>query len=310
MSEPLLVVGSLALDTVETPFGKREEGLGGSATYVSTAAAHFCPVRLVGVVGEDFPSQAMDHFRARNIDVAGLQRDPGKTFRWSGYYDHDLSTAHTRSTCLNAFEHFRGDLPESFRDTCFAVLGNIDPDIQRRVLEQLRNPKLVVADTMNYWIDGSRPALLRMLKRVQMLSVNDAEARQLSGEYNLVRAAAAIRRMGPDVVLVKRGEHGAMVFMAERIFIAPAFPVQSIQDPTGAGDTFAGGCMGYIARRGDYNDSILRQAVIMGSVMASFTVEEFGLDRLLTVTDDEIRLRFGALREITYFEAGGTTLWA
>ncbi len=306
----LLVVGTIAFDTVETPFGKRDSTLGGSATFLGAAASYFCKPKMLGVVGEDFPDSNLEFLRERGVNTEGVSRLPGKTFAWSGYYDTNLNVAHTRETHLNVLEVFDPVLPEAYRDTKVVMLGNIAPELQSKVLDQVRDPAIVAADTMNYWIEGARPALLETLKRVDILLVNDGEARQLSGEYNLVKAAASIRAMGPQILIVKRGEHGATLFTKDGIFMAPAFPILTISDPTGAGDSFAGGMMGYLARRGEYSLDVLRQAIMMGSTMASFAVEDFSLDRFRTLQDDDIRLRFHEFQSLTSFEVSGTTLWS
>lgn len=301
----VLVVGSVALDSVETPFGVRDEILGGSATYFSMSASFFSPVRVVGVVGEDFPEEHLALLRARSIDLAGLSRKPGRTFRWKGRYGHQLNDAQTLDTQLNVFETFDPELPDAFRTTPFVFLGNIDPVLQSRVLDQVHAPKLVAADTMNFWIRGKLGDLKRTLSRVDLLFVNDAEARELAGEHNIVRAARRISAMGPRWVVVKRGEYGALLFDGERTFTAPAFPVADVHDPTGAGDTFAGGFMGYLARAGEVSESHLRRALVMGSVMASFAVEGFSVERLQRVGDREILGRFAAFRDLVAFEELG-----
>lgn len=298
----VLVVGSVALDSVETPFGVREEILGGSATYFSIAASFFSPVRMVAVVGEDFPDQHVSLLQSRGIDLAGLTRRPGRTFRWKGRYSHQLNEAHTLDTQLNVFEHFEPALPQGYGETPFLFLGNIDPVLQSQVLDQVRRPQLVAADTMNFWIEGRLAELKQTLSRVDLLFVNDGEARELAGEHNIVRAARKIAAMGPKLVAIKRGEYGALLFSGDRVFTAPAFPLADIFDPTGAGDTFAGGFMGYLASAGDLSERTLRRALVMGSVMASFTVEGFSLDRLKTVSEPEIYERFAAFKRLTDFE--------
>jgi sugar/nucleoside kinase (ribokinase family) len=301
----VLVVGSVALDTVETPFGAREEALGGSATFFSMAASYLAPVRVVAVVGEDFPAPHLEMLRARGVDLEGLARVPGRTFRWKGRYTHSLNEAQTLDTQLNVFEHFEPTLPPSYRSTPLVFLGNIAPELQARVLDQVEKPRLVAADTMNFWIRGRLDALRRTLERVDLLFVNDAEARELSGEANIVRAARAIMALGPRKVVVKRGEYGAILFDGERVFTAPAFPLSDVRDPTGAGDTFAGGFMGYLAHAGEIDDRSLRRALVMGSVMASFTVEGFSLDRLRAVSEAEVFERFREFKRLTDFEELG-----
>jgi sugar/nucleoside kinase (ribokinase family) len=301
----LLVVGSVALDAVETPFGKRDEVLGGAATYASVSASFFAPVSIVGVVGEDFPEEHVAFLRSRKVDLTGLSRVPGKTFRWKGRYGLALNEAQTLDTQLNVFQQFTPDLPEKYRTLPFVFLGNIDPRLQARVLDQVQAPKLVAADTMNYWIEGHRTALLATLRRVNLLFVNDAEARALAGEHNLVKAARAIRQMGPGRVVIKRGEYGALLFDEERVFAAPAFPLEDVFDPTGAGDTFAGGFMGRVASTGTVSEGGLRSAMVIGSTMASFTVERFSLERLRTLTPDEVAHRYAQFQRLTHFEELG-----
>jgi sugar/nucleoside kinase (ribokinase family) len=298
----LLVVGSIALDSVETPFGRRDDVLGGSATYFSTAASFFGPVRLVATVGEDFPDDHVRFLASRGVDLAGLERRAGRTFRWKGRYDFDLNTAHTLDTQLNVFADFRPELPQAFRDSEYVFLGNIDPDLQRQVLDQVRAPRFVALDTMNFWISSKREALLRTLKRVDLLFVNDAEARQLAGEHNVVRAARRILGFGPKTVVVKRGEYGAVLFSGDHVFAASAYPLPALFDPTGAGDSFAGGFMGYLARSGREDQDVLRRAIVTGSVLASFAVEEFSLERLATLTPEEIRQRYAELRRLAHFD--------
>ena len=290
------VVGSVAYDSVETPSGKVTEALGGAATYFSVAAAYFTAVRLVGAVGKDFRRRDVSLLESRNIDLAGLEFLPGKTFRWSGQYGADLNDCRTLDTQLNVLADFRPHLPEHYRTSEYLFLGNFDPGLQRQVLLQVRQAKLVACDTMNYWIQEHFPALLETLKGVGILLINDGEARQLSRESNLVRAAEKILGWGPQTLVVKRGEYGALMFRRKAegeldIFGAPAYPLADVLDPTGAGDTFAGGFMGYLAGTGRSDRHALRQAVIFGSVMASFTVEGFSLDRLKEVTLPEIEMR-------------------
>jgi sugar/nucleoside kinase (ribokinase family) len=298
----LLVVGSVALDSLETPFGQKEDALGGSATYFSTSASFFSPVQVVAVVGEDFPEQHLTFLKGRGIDLEGVTREPGKTFRWKGKYGYQLNEAQTLDTQLNVFERFDPKLPESYRDAPFVFLGNIHPELQGKVLDQVRAPKLVAADTMNFWIQGSRDALLKTLARVNLLFVNDAEARQLAGEHNVVKAARAILSMGPNRVVIKRGEYGALLFDRDHIFACPAYPLAEVFDPTGAGDTFAGGFMGTVATLGNLNEETLRRAMVTGSVMASFTVERFSLERLREVKRPEIHARFAEFKKLTHFE--------
>jgi sugar/nucleoside kinase (ribokinase family) len=298
----LLAVGSVALDSLETPFGRREDVLGGSAAYFSTCASFFLPPRLVAVVGEDFPQEHVQFLRSRGVDLAGLERRPGKTFRWKGRYEFDLNTAHTLDTQLNVFADFHPVLPEAFRDSEYVFLGNIDPDLQRTVLDQVRAPRFVAADTMNYWIETKRDALLKTLRRIDLLFVNDAEARELAGEVNVVKAARRILARGPRAVVVKRGEFGSLFFSGDEVFAASAYPLQSVFDPTGAGDSFAGGFMGYLARSRREDRGTLRRAIVLGSVLASFTVEQFSLERLRTLRSDEIRARFTEAKQLAHFD--------
>jgi sugar/nucleoside kinase (ribokinase family) len=306
----ILVVGSVAFDTVETPFGRAERVLGGSASFFSVAASFFAPVNLVAVVGEDFGEKEMAAFRGRDIDLEGLERAPGETFHWAGKYSFDLNARETIFTHLNVFEFFKPRIPESYRRSEYVFLGNIHPSLQRDVLDQVPQPKLVVCDTMNYWIERTPAELAQTLRRVDVLLINDAEARQLSGEWNMVRAARKIRDMGPAVLVVKKGEHGVLMFGEHGSFAAPAYPLEEVFDPTGAGDTFAGGFMGYLAAahgetqatRGRARDDVLRRAVIMGSTLASFCVEAFSLDRLLRLTRAEIDERFRLFKRLTHFE--------
>jgi sugar/nucleoside kinase (ribokinase family) len=298
----ILVVGSVAFDTVETPFGRAERVLGGSASFFSVAASFFVPVNLVAVVGEDFGEKERAAFRGRNIDTEGLETTAGETFHWAGKYSYDLNARETVFTRLNVFEFFKPRIPERYRQSGHVFLGNIHPALQRDVLDQVRQPELVVCDTMNYWIERTPDELKETLRRVDVLLINDAEARELSGEWNMVRAARAIRAMGPSVLVVKKGEHGVLMFGEEGSFAAPAYPLEEVFDPTGAGDTFAGGFMGYLAAAGGRGEGALRQAVIMGSTLASFCVEAFSLDRLLRLTRAEIDARFRLFKQLTHFE--------
>jgi sugar/nucleoside kinase (ribokinase family) len=297
----LLVVGSVALDSVETPFGRAEEVLGGSATYFSTAASYFTDVRLVAVVGEDFPSKYINFLKKKNIDIKGLQRTNGKTFRWKGRYDFDLNQAHTLDTQLNVFASFNPELPEAYRYTEYVFLANIDPELQLEVLRQIRQPELVACDTMNFWIERKLKELKETLKYVDILTINEAEARQLSQESNLVKAAKCIMSYGPEIIIIKRGEYGALMFSDSSVFSAPAYPLESVFDPTGAGDSFAGGFMGYLASVNNINDTNIRRAIIMGSVMASFNVEDFSLNRIKNLSDKEIAERYRAFKKLTHF---------
>ncbi len=300
---PVLTVGSVAFDSLETPFGAASRIVGGAATYFSLAAAYFTRVRLVAVVGDDFGPEHLRVFEGRRIDLAGLQRVPGETFRWRGAYSTDLATRRSVYTHLNVFNDFRPRIPDPFRDSAFVFLANIHPALQTEVLGQVAAPDFVALDTMNYWIEETPDELRRVLRRVHVLVINDEEARQLSGEHNLVRAARAIRRLGPERVVIKRGEHGVLMTRGDGFFAAPAMPLETVRDPTGAGDTFAGGFVGYLANAGAFSDAVVTQAVIAGSTLASFTVEDFGVERLLRLRDDEVRSRFMEFSRLTHFDA-------
>lgn len=300
---PILTVGSVALDSVRTPAGEVSRMVGGAATFFSVAASFFTDVRLVAVVGEDFDAERAEVFEGRRIDLEGLQRVPGETFRWRGEYGADLNTRETIYTHLNVFETFEPRIPDRFRSSPVVFLANIHPALQLEVLEQVRDPALVALDTMNYWIDGTPAELKAVLRRVDTVIINDEEARQLSGESNLVGAARAIRALGPSHVVVKRGEHGVLAARGEEFFAAPALPLADVRDPTGAGDTFAGGLVGYLATAAAPTHEAWTRAIIAGSTMASFAVEDFGLDRLLRLTADDIRSRFQAFKRLTHFDA-------
>ncbi len=297
----IVVVGTVAFDTVETPFGRGENVLGGSATYFSTAASFFSDVSLVAVVGEDFPQEHVDFLRSRSIDTTGLQRIPGKTFQWRGKYGYDLNDAQTLDTQLNVLMEFRPDLPESYRDAEYLFLANIDPELQMQVLDQVRSPRLVACDTMNFWISSKPEALREVLRRVDIVVINEAEARQFTSESNLVKAARAIISLGCKRLVVKRGEYGVLMFTADSVFAAPAYPLEEVFDPTGAGDTFAGGFMGYLANTGDVSEAGIRQAIVFGSVMASFNVEDFSLERMKRLEYREIESRFRSFKSLTSF---------
>ncbi len=297
----ILVIGSVAFDSVETPFGRGDDVLGGSATYFSTSASFFTGVQLVAVVGEDFPDEPKTFLRSRGVDLAGLQTRPGETFRWKGRYGYDLNEAQTLETHLNVFETFHPQLPESYRKAEYVFLANIDPELQLEVLNQVERPKLIACDTMNFWIEGKREALVRTLGHVDILIINEAEVRQLADEANLVKASRAVLAMGPKTLVVKRGEYGVLVFTEHSIFSAPAYPLEEVFDPTGAGDTFAGGFMGYLASTNNLSDATMRKATVFGSVMASFTVEDFSLNRLRKLSWPEIEERFRRFQALTSF---------
>ena len=298
----LLVVGSVALDTVKTPFGEVSEVLGGSATFFSTAASYFTSVDLIAVVGEDFPPQHLDFLKSRGIDVAGLERRPGATFRWKGEYTHQLNEARTLDTKLNVFETFRPQIPDAYRSPDLLFLGNIDPELQLDVLQKLSRPPLVACDTMNFWINGKRDALWRVLEQVDILIINDGEARALGEDSNLVKVAKKVLARGPKHLIIKRGEYGVLMFNEKQVFGAPAFPLEDVRDPTGAGDTFAGGFLGYLTATGNRSVNTFKQAIIFGSVMASFAVESFSLDRLRILDYKEIQERFRSFKQLTHFE--------
>src|SRR3954447_26876612 len=286
----VLVVGSIALDTVKTPVEEHADLLGGSASYAALSASFFTPVKLVGIVGDDFPESEFDFWQSRGIEASGVQRVAGKTFRWSGEYAWDMNTRETRSVALNVFEQFRPELPSSYQETDFVLLANIAPALQSHVLDQMKHPRFVVADTMDLWIATTRPDLDALLPRVDLLILNDSEARQMTKETSLIRAGRAIRRMGPKCVAVKKGEHGALLFGPDDFFSCGAYPLEDIHDPTGAGGTFAGGVAGYLASvsGNEVDFAGLRKALIYGTVLASFTVEAFSLNRLRNLTDEEI----------------------
>ncbi|CAN5759250.1 PfkB family carbohydrate kinase [soil metagenome] len=298
----LLVVGSVALDSIETPFGSVTDALGGSATYFSAAASLYCNVQLVGVVGSDFPLDELAFLEQRGVDLSGVERADGESFRWSGVYSYDLNSRETLETRLGVFANFEPKIPDTFRDADWIFLGNIDPVLQLDVLEQVRSPRLVACDTMNFWIEGRRDELLKLLEHVDLLMVNDSEARELSGDHNLLRAARWIQARGPEMVVVKKGEHGAILFARDFAFFAPGYPLEDIFDPTGAGDAFAGGFIGYLARVGSSSPDALRSAMIYGSAMGSFAVERFGIERLTSLTAADVHDRVCQFRELTAFE--------
>ena len=297
----ILVVGSVALDSVRTPFGEVEDALGGSATYFSLAASFFGEVRLVAVVGDDFPAQHVDFLASRRVDLRGLKRVRGKTFRWKGAYDYDLNEAHTLETQLNVFEDFDPEIPEEYRDSELVFLANIDPELQLHVLEQVRSPRLVVCDTMNLWIETRRPQLLETISRVDYLLLNEAEARQLAGEPNLISAGRKLLGMGPERVIIKKGEHGVIMLGEGGFFSLPAYPQEAVFDPTGAGDSFGGGFLGSLSRSPEMGEEDIRRSLAYGSVIASYAVESFSCSRLRDLTLDEIEGRYREFTEITCF---------
>ena len=298
----LLVVGTVALDSVKTPFGNVDNALGGSATYFSTSASYFTDVRLVAVIGEDFPKEHIQFLKSRNVDTRGLEVQKGKTFRWKGEYGYDLNEAQTLATHLNVLANFKPAINNDFKTSDLVFLANVDPEIQLDVLKQVETPKLVACDTMNYWISSKRDALKRTLKEVDLLTINEAEIRQLAGESSLVKAAKSVQAMGPETIIVKQGSYGALMFNGHSVFSAPAYPLESVFDPTGAGDTFAGGFMGYLASTMNFTEDSMRKAVIFGSVMASLNVEAFSLDRLRSLDYKEIVERYREFKKLTHFE--------
>jgi len=300
----VLVVGSVALDTIETPFGSADNALGGSAVFIAAAASYFYkPIRLVGVVGGDFPKEGFAFLQEKNVDLDGLQViKEGKTFRWSGKYHYDLNQRDTLFTELNVFEHFDPKIPKKYCKSNCVCLGNIDPVLQRKVLDQIEKPRVVVCDTMNYWIERKNKELRQTLEHIDVLILNDSEARLLSKEPNLIKAARVIRSMGPKVVIVKKGEHGALLLTEDQVFSAPAYPMENIFDPTGAGDAFAGGFVGWLAKTDDISDENLKRAVIYGSTLASFCVEKFGVEGLADLTYLRIQDRFREFRHLSHFD--------
>ncbi|MDI7275365.1 MAG: PfkB family carbohydrate kinase [Anaerolineae bacterium] len=303
----ILVVGSVALDDIETPFGRVQGALGGAATYFAVVASLYDRVNLVAVVGTDFPGQHIDFLVERGVDIRGLQIAQGKTFHWSGRYDYDMNTAVTLATDLNVFADFRPALPEEYRGSEYVFLANIDPDLQIGVLEQVRSPRLIALDTMNYWIEHKPQALKEALRRVHVVLMNEAEVRQYAGTYSLIEAARTILALGPRALVIKKGEYGAVLFTdgdpTSTYFFAPAYPLERVADPTGAGDSFAGGFLGFLARAGRATPRTIRQAIVHGSVAASYAVEGFSLERVRDLTLDDIQRRYQAFRSFTAFEA-------
>lgn len=298
----LLVVGTVALDSVATPFGKVDNALGGSATYFSTSASYFTDVRLVAVVGQDFPKEHIQFLKSRKIDLQGLEIQKGDTFRWKGEYGYDLNEAHTLATDLNVLATFKPEIVEEYKTSDVVFLANVDPEIQLDVLQQVQKPKLVACDTMNYWISSKPEELKRTLRHVDLLTINESEIRQLSGEASLVKAAKAVQAMGPKTIVVKQGSYGALMFNGHSVFSAPAYPLETVFDPTGAGDTFAGGFIGFLASTMNFSEASMRKAVIFGSVMASLNVESFSLDRLRSLEYKEIENRYREFKSLTHFE--------
>ncbi len=297
----IVVVGSVALDSIETPSGRADEVLGGSAAYFAVAASYFTLVNVVAVVGEDFPEEAKATLVSPTINLDGLEVHPGRTFRWTGRYHENLNMRDTLDLQMNVVADFAPQLPEQYRQTPFVFLGNIDPGLQSRVLDQLAQPRLIGCDTISHWIENERPALEAVLKRVDVLIINDEEAQMISGEHNVVRAARQILTMGPKTLLVKRGEYGVLLFSPQSVFAVPAYPLEEVSDPTGAGDSFAGGFFGYLTESNDVSEVGLRKAIVYGSVVASFTVEDFSLRRLRSLTRDDIEQRYRQFVSLTEF---------
>ena len=295
----IVVVGSVAYDTVETANGRRDDALGGAATFFSIAARFFAPVSMVGVIGKDFKSEHEQMLVERGIDVRGLERHDGETFRWHARYHEDMNKRDTIALALNVFEGFNPTLLPDQQRCDYLFLANISPELQTRVLSQVKSPKLVAADTMDFWIQNARPALMKLLERLDILTINDEEARMLSGEHNLVKAGRAVLKMGPKSLLVKRGEYGVLQFSKDAMFAVPAYPLEEVIDPTGAGDSFAGAFMGYIARKGVVNEAVLRTAVVYGCVLGSFVVEQFSVSRIVTLTWEDIERRYRDFIELT-----------
>lgn len=301
----VLAVGTVAFDRIQTPFGQRDRVLGGSAMYITMAARFMCPApRLVAVVGNDFPDAYLQVMMSKDIDLEGLEvQADGKTFAWGGRYHYDLNTRDTLYTDLNVLSTFKPNVPESYMDSRILCLGNLDPSVQANVLDQVPDADLVICDTMNFWIEHTPDALKSLLGRIDCLVINDSEARELSGEPNLIRSARIIRDMGPDIVVIKKGEHGALLFVDRTVFAVPAYPLEDIQDPTGAGDAFMGGFAGYLSTCGPINANDLKNALVYGSAVASFCVEAFGPDRLATLTTDELNGRIQEFRSLTSIPA-------
>lgn len=297
----ILVVGTVALDSIKTPFGRRDDILGGSATFFSMASSLFAKTDIIAVVGKDFPKRYLKLFRDKGIGIDGLDVTEGRTFRWKGFYEYDLNTAHTLDTQLNVIRDFKPRIPKGLRDSKYVFLANIDPELQYDVLRQAANPVLTACDSMNYWIEHKRSHLKKLLTKIDLLLLNDAEARELSGESNLLKAAAGLISLGPKSVIIKRGEYGVMYFSKGSHFVAPAYLLESVYDPTGAGDTFAGGLVGFLSKAGRVNEASMRKAIIYGSVLASFAVEDFSVNRLLKLSMRDINARYAHFRKITCF---------
>lgn len=297
----ILVVGSVALDSIETPFGRKSEILGGSATFFSISASFFDKVNIIATVGEDFPKRYLQLLRSRGIGTSGITMDKGKTFRWEGRYEYDMNVAHTLATHLNVFEGFAPNIPSGLRDSRVLFLANIDPDLQDSVLRQMNKPALIACDSMNHWISSKKKSLEKFLHKVDIFLLNDAEARQFSGEVNLLKAAKAIVSNGPKSVVIKKGEHGVIYYSKNGHFVAPAYPLENVYDPTGAGDTFAGGVIGYLSKVKKINESAIRKSMVYGSIMASFAVEDFSVNKLLGIKKADINKRYAHFEKLTRF---------
>ncbi|MFH1612291.1 MAG: PfkB family carbohydrate kinase [bacterium] len=298
----ILVVGSVALDNVETPFGQGKDLLGGSATYFSYAASYFTKVKMIAIIGEDFPKEYVEILQKRDIDIQGLEKKSGKTFRWSGKYDYDLSNRETLAVELNVFSDFHPHIPESYKDSKTLFLANIDPDLQDEILNQIKRPNLVICDTMDHWIQNKKNSIIKLLKKIDILMLNEGELRQLCEEHNIIKCIRSILQSGIKIVVVKKGEHGVVIVSKDFHFATIGYPLEDVYDPTGAGDVFGGGFAGYLDKKNDISEDNLKRAVIYGSVMASFNVEDFSLNRLLTLTNDEIEYRFKEFKKLTHFE--------
>lgn len=301
----LLIAGSIALDDLKTPFGERKRVLGGSAVHASVSASFYCPARILGIAGEDFPKEHIDFLSERNIDVSGLEISKGATFHWEGFYEYDMNQANTLKTDLNVLMNFNPILSPEYKESKYIFLANLDPEIQINILKQINSPKLVVLDTMNFWIENKKEALCEAIKKIDVILLNDMEARQFCRMPNLIAAAKNILKLGVKYVIIKKGEHGALLFSKDFIFSAPSYPQENLVDPTGAGDTFAGGFIGYLAKNNDLSEQNIKQAVIIGSVMASFNVENFSLERMKTLKKKEIYHRFMEIHKCSNFEAIG-----
>jgi sugar/nucleoside kinase (ribokinase family) len=297
----IVVVGSVAYDHVETPHGKNEHAMGGAALYFANSACFFSPVNMVAVVGKDFEHEKIEFLKSRNVDLEGIETAKGKTFRWGGRYHKNMNQRDTLFTELNVFADFKPSIPDSYKNSEYVFLANIHPELQLDVLNQVNKPKLVVMDTMNFWISGERESLKRLLKKIDILIINDEEAKELAEEENLKKALDIICFMGPKSLVVKKGEHGAMLYHEGNLFLSPAFPLEKVIDPTGAGDTFAGGFLGYLAKSGELTNKNLRKAVVYGSTLASFVCEDFSFDKLKLLTESEIEKRYNSFKELTEF---------